>query len=50
LELIADQSRYPDERTFLKTARERVMRLLELEEKRKQEEKKNDQMFLRFKD
>ncbi|HMM06061.1 MAG TPA: TIM barrel protein [Clostridiales bacterium] len=48
MELIADQSRYPDERTFLKTAFERVTRLLELEEERIQEEKKNDQMFLRF--
>lgn len=48
MELIADQKRYPEENTFLKTAHERVMRLLELEEEKRQEEKKNDQMFLRL--
>lgn len=48
MELIADQRRYPDEKTFLKTAFHRVMRLLELEEKGIQEEEKNEPMFLRF--
>lgn len=49
MELIADQNRYPEEKTFLNIAYERVIRLLELEEKKKQEEeKKNDQLFLRL--
>jgi sugar phosphate isomerase/epimerase len=48
LELIADQKRYPEENAFLKTAYERVIRLLEMEEEKRQEEEKNDQMFLRL--
>lgn len=50
MELIADQQRYPEETTFLNTAHERVLRLLALEAEKRQEEKKNDQLFLRLYD
>lgn len=48
MELIADQKRYPDEEAFLKTAHERVTRLLELETEKRQEDTKNDPLFLRL--